>query len=83
MSSRELDYCWAALALAVINDKVIDPDKAVNKIFGMSYSRQSMADDPDTLEMIRLREQGRTYKEIAEITGYNPAACWARINRGR
>lgn len=83
MSSRELDYCWAALALAVINDKVIDPDKAVNKIFGMSYSRQSMADDPDTLEMIRLRGQGRTYKEIAEITGYNLAACWARINRGR
>jgi len=30
-----------------------------------------------------LIEQGRTYKEIAEITGYNLAACWARINRGR
>jgi len=83
MSSRELDYCWAALALAVINDKVIDPDKAVNKIFGMSYSRHSMADDPDTLEMIRLRGQGYTYKSISETTGYNLAAVWARIKRGR
>jgi len=83
MSSRELDYCWAALALALINEREIDPDKAVNKIFGMSYSRHSMADDPDTLEMVRLRGQGYTYKTISEMTGYNLAAVWARINRGR
>jgi len=69
---------WYALVIAILLKQ--PPEKAFQTLErGKINLGVSALNDNDTLDMIAFRENGVTYKEIAEMYGMNNSAVYHRI----
>ena len=71
---------WAALCVSIL--KGVLPEVAFSilnnpdiKDYGKAFT------DEDTRDMVELKKQGLTYKEIADIYGLNKGVIFRRIKR--
>ena len=69
----------AALYIAILREDVLLPEEAFAVI---SESKYKLTEE-DVLDMIRLREQGEPYEEIAEIYGYTVSGIKNRVYKHR
>lgn len=75
----DLRYNIAALYIAILREDVLLPEEAFAVI---SESKYKLTEE-DVLDMIRLREQGEPYEEIAEIYGYTVSGIKNRVYKHR
>lgn len=71
-----------ALALAILYPEPIEPEQAYTRLFGKQLKTVPVS-DKTTEEMIRMREQGNTYMEIAARFGLTKWAVFGRIKRAK
>jgi len=79
-----LDVNYCALALAILNSK-FTVERALGYICGdIDISKRATRKDITSLDiedMIKMRSQNKTYREIAEIYGIEETAIFNRIKR--
>lgn len=78
---RGIDLNYAALAFVVYSERDIGPDYALARVESGRRSRAGLA--AQTAEMVRLREQGYSYKAISEIMGVDASNCHHRVKKWR
>lgn len=79
MREIEPTTSWIALAVCILTPKTIE--QAFNDLVEdprVDLRKQKMV---DTVDMIRLRENGLTYQEIGEIFGLKRDVVFVRIKR--
>lgn len=69
---------YYALALCILTDTI--PEKAFMLIFGDQETRAEKR-LRETLEMVNLKEQGLTYKQIGRLYGVRIDAVWKRLKK--
>ena len=70
---------FMALAVFILSPKIITPENAFSLLSGDPLTIEDR--DEMTREMIRLRESGMLFKDIAELYGTNHDAVYYRIRR--
>lgn len=77
-----LDESWCALFIAIYYG--LTPDQAFKTFWTGKISKVNKSlTKEDELEMIRLKQQGITYKEIGAIYGISDNAVYKRIKYRR
>lgn len=70
---------FMALAVCILTPKIITVDNAFDLLSGDTIKKEDR--DEVTREMIRLRESGMMFKDIAELYGTGHDAVYYRIRR--
>ncbi len=68
---------WCALAVSILTTKT--PEQAFELLD--PTDNLSVFSEKDTEDMIRLKEQGLTFKELGEIYNVHPSSVASRIKR--
>jgi hypothetical protein len=68
----------AAMYIAILRDDVFTPEQAFRILEGKDIVRHRTSNE-DTEDMIAMREQGMTYREIGEIYGMAESSVLKRI----
>lgn len=78
-TSMDLSYNIAALCIAILRDDIATPEQA----FAILEKREvkTAYNHEDTEDMIKMRYQGLSYKEIGEIYGISKDAAYWKIRR--
>jgi hypothetical protein len=71
MTSLDLRYNIAALAIAIIRDDIFSAEDAFKRLEGKKKRTWRKADTKDTKEMMKSKEQGFTYKQIGELPSFS------------
>lgn len=71
-----------ALALAILYPEPIEPEQAYARLFGRQLKTAPVSEET-TREMIRMREQGKTYMEITARFGLTQESVFGRIKRAK
>jgi len=69
-----MQECWYALTLALLSPVLMMPEDAMTALDAGKIKKVSRKWDDVVPEMIALKSDGATWKEIGEIFGYS-AAC--------
>ncbi len=82
-ADKDTDLNYAALALAVWGENYVSPDYALSKIIlGTGRVVRTKSErDAETLEMVRMADEGWSYTTIAKRMGIKVPTVWYRINR--
>lgn len=75
----DLKYNIYALILAISRNDIYIPEQAFSILAGTEYRFT----DEDIEDMIKLKNQGLTYKEIGEIYGLHKDNVYGKIRRYR
>lgn len=79
MEEHDLDLCWAALAVAILDKRPKTPEAAFEKL--ERPHRSPTQTKAEVQRMIKLLEDGYTYREIGELYGLSKGAVHKRITR--
>lgn len=79
INSIDLQYNIAALTLAILREDIATAEQAFSII--ERRKNRTVYNYKDTLDMIKMTEQGLTYDEIGEIYGISGDAVYGRIRR--
>ena len=72
------DYGFTALMICVFSN--MTPEQAFRKLENKSY-KNTMLSDEDALDMMKMKENGMTYKAIGECYGISESAAFRRMER--
>lgn len=72
------DYGLTALMICVFSN--MTPEQAFRKLENKPY-KYTMLSDEDALDMVKMKENGMTYKSIGECYGISESAAYRRIER--
>ncbi|MCF6466383.1 helix-turn-helix domain-containing protein [Clostridium sp. Cult2] len=78
-SSIDLRYNIAAMYIAILREDIATPEQAFAVVSDSSVVKATT--DEDVLDMIVMKNQGLTYKQIAEIYGSTDSNIYHRIKR--
>lgn len=81
MSCWELRYNIAALAIAMIREDIYSAEDAFKILESKKKETCKKVDAEDIKEMIGLKKQGMTYKQIGELFGMSKHAVYKRIKK--
>ncbi len=73
----DLRYNIAALYIAILKEGIATPEQAFAVVSNTSVIKATT--DEDVKDMIAMRNQGLTYKQIAEIYGSTDSNIYHRI----
>ncbi|MBU5439465.1 hypothetical protein KQI42_15730 [Tissierella sp. MSJ-40] len=76
-SILDLRYNLAALAIAICSEEFMLPDEALSII----EEKKFILGNEDLEDMLRLRDQGVTYRELAEIYNSTDSNIHHRLKR--
>lgn len=76
-TSLDLRYNIAALTIAICSEEFMFPEKAFSIISGNSHS----SSNEDVEDMIKMINQGMTYRQIAEIYDSTGSNIFHRVKR--
>lgn len=79
--SRALDINYAALALAVYGGGDISPEYAMSRIENGTRGRIAIV--AETVEMVRLANQGYSYRTIDKMLNKSGFCSWQRVKNWR
>jgi hypothetical protein len=92
MTTAEFDltrYNYKALLYAIVAPRYVSPDKAIN-VVGMPHGYRTKPKnqpkrynytDQDLEEVIRLRKQGATWKEVGKLYNIDPKSLFDIVKR--
>lgn len=84
---RQQDRClnYAALAYAVYSPAEVGPEYALSRIEADKVGyKPSKAKEAETLEIMRMREEGYGWRTIAKMLGFNNSSTvYRRVKRWR
>lgn len=78
-SSFEISYNITALIVAILRQDISIPEQAFSYISGEKYTFTI----DDIKDMVKFKEQGMTYREIAKIYGLKKDNVYGKIRRFR
>lgn len=78
---RDIDSNYAALALAVCFGAEISPEYAMSRIENGTRGRIAIV--AETVEMVRLANQGYSYRTIDKMLNKNGFCSWRRVKTWR
>lgn len=76
-TSLDLRYNISALAIAICSEKYMLPEE----VFSIIENKKSNFNDEDVRDMLAMRIQGMTYRQIGEIYGIDQHAANGRVRR--
>ncbi|SDX75543.1 helix-turn-helix domain-containing protein [Tepidimicrobium xylanilyticum] len=78
-SSLDLRYNIAAMYIAILREDIVTPEQAFAVVEDESIIR--VYDNKDVADMVELKNQGLSYREIGQIYGISGDAVYRRIRR--
>lgn len=78
-TTYDLRYNIAALTLAICSENFMLPEAA----FSILEESKFKIGEEDTKDMLAMREQGVTYRDISEIYGSTDSSIYHRLKRYR
>lgn len=88
-ASYDFRYNYKALLYAIVAPRYVSPDKAIN-VVGMPHGYRTKPKnqpkkhnytDQDLEEVIRLRKQGATWKEVGKLYNIDPKSLFDIVKR--
>lgn len=81
-----MQECWYALLLAILSGPYLTPEKAFEFLSAgkmpIAGRRQTIiVPRSDTADMIKLKQEGLSYKAVGEIYGLDATSVWRRVKR--
>lgn len=73
------DVNWCAFGLTVLNKK-FTVERALDYMCGDEYDKRDLTDD-DMADIMKLRNENVSYKELGEMYGMTESGIWRRVKQ--
>lgn len=78
-TALDLRYNISALAIAICSEKYMLPEE----VFSIIEEKSLGVSDKDVKDMLKMKAEGMTYRQVAEIYGIHVDNVYGRIRRHR
>ena len=78
-----ISLAWCALGAAVMADRYLLPEQAFYFVETCGKKRLPKIMPDDIPDILALKSEGMSWKDIAYVYGVNPAAVFRRVEKAR